>query len=1292
MKRYARRCVLGALCAILLLAGAAGSIGPVPAPHAGHAAASRDTPAPGTDLVGQETPSLRLIQQANGQVEARVYAQRVGIVDATGWRFRNPGLGGVAADGTAAALDEPFSLHLAATASAPALASLTNEDGYNLSLQSVDFDGGALPASSPVLSPTAVTFPGPVGGPSITLVSTIAGFTLQAAIPQPSWQGRLGLRLTLDPRLVLTAGMTNTVVATVPTTVTGDDGVVEPSGDPQLVLDPPLVADAGGVSAPDGALSLALDPTAGPNVVALTVDSAWLQDPARQYPLSVSLPVSTALSSVDAGYTSTTQTCGGQTAALAGQFLAGQRGGCSDTGLVYFQTAQIPPGTAIASAGLDLAAVNQPAGSAVLAGAQGSGIAATPMVRSYAGLDAATSAALAQLSPAAGSLTQDVTAALQQWLGDAQGNQGFALTGSGAATTLVSSAEAQSDPALMPMLDILTAPAAGGASGGLQPATVSPSTTLADGASSIWGISGSENQNVTAAIGGRLFRYGAQLPCPGWSVDLNEWWSGWYAQPGHNPGGEYHTPPSNPAAAFTQANANGLIPVVDFGVVDCSPGTQPQVSDWLTSLQYFFEYATAGVPHVYFEIGNEEDQNGYQLYGGNLAGYENIFAQVAYNLNLGLSASPAFPWYRILVGGLLFPMAIPQVSNACATHQPHPLPTSLPDAQAVVAAAEGAPYKVPQSVLGVAVHPYGFTSSIPTDEWPNTGLMPDACTGIDTMLQSINYYQQLAGVPVIFSEMNYVSGTPAMAANLEGNYLLALANYLYLKCDLTYLSGCVDQWATPSEAQIRVLWFSGQDWPTVDPATKLPVTFQSGLFNSSGNEKPYNPPAVVQMPYCGLAPPNPAPTTLADVYMQVALSRCAPSTQTLHGLAFPVATNGCAGPLVAVYGSSGLRSYVLGAAADYCTYELAQGLTAATAPDVEYLGGGDSCPGVGWAFSWSDANELGVSDVRARSCNTAGAGFSFPTNPVTETNVAVNLVDAITHCSGALVPQGGAPGYTTGECLGSAENISSAQCSDPSNNGNPTALTFAAPDSISVQQGFQVWSNSGSDWSQFGGCAGYTPIPQERTAGSGTKITYCFNIFGIGKDMDCMSGGGYAPAGTSGAETKAVCGDFTGGNTVTDVEGTIGMTSRATILVGANASSGPLQGCGLVGLGGASNTGWNGQCNPFALHGTPAVAQPAALTAVNGLDGTTQCKGDMQVINGQYPAWGYGLFDTNTVTANNAAARAFVAWLSQAGTEPAYPGTTEEGAVQEYGFLQLCQMNISRSPDGGPYQLTGATC
>ena len=148
---------------------------------------------------------------------------------------------------------------------------------------------------------------------------------------------------------------------------------------------------------------------------------------------------------------------------------------------------------------------------------------------------------------------------------------------------------------------------------------------------------------------------------------------------------------------------------------------------------------------------------------------------------------------------------------------------------------------------------------------------------------------------------------------------------------------------------------------------------------------------------------------------------------SMGGINFDRGTNGCFGPVVGVTGEDSLAPYILQTAADYCNYQLASGTDPSSAIDVEWsdsspFGTDISCAGVAWAYSNTLDNEVGVSDVHAQSCNTAGAGFSFPPNPVSETTVAVGLVEAITHCSGASVPQGGAPGYTTGECEGSDAN------------------------------------------------------------------------------------------------------------------------------------------------------------------------------------------------------------------------------------------------------------------------------
>ncbi len=104
-----------------------------------------------------------------------------------------------------------------------------------------------------------------------------------------------------------------------------------------------------------------------------------------------------------------------------------------------------------------------------------------------------------------------------------------------------------------------------------------------------------------------------------------------------------------------------------------------------------------------------------------------------------------------------------------------------------------------------------------------------------------------------------------------------------------------------------------------------------------------------------------------------------------------------------------------------------------------------------------------------------------------------------------------------------------------------------------------------------------------------------------------------------------------------------------------------------MGLGGATNTAWNGQCDPYALHSTPPTPQPVGITGSNGA--TTQCTGDLQVINGEYPAWRYVFLDLNSAAiahGNNPEAQAFLGFIAN---DP-----EERLVAQQYGLLSACQM------------------
>jgi len=78
------------------------------------------------------------------------------------------------------------------------------------------------------------------------------------------------------------------------------------------------------------------------------------------------------------------------------------------------------------------------------------------------------------------------------------------------------------------------------------------------------------------------------------------------------------------------------------------------------------------------------------------------------------------------------------------------------------------------------------------------------------------------------------------------------------------------------------------------------------------------------------------------------------------------------------------------------------------------------------------------------------------------------------------------------------------------------------------------------------------------------------------------------------------------------------------------------------------------------------------------------CNGDLAVAEGQYPVWGYLHVDLNAAATQanvNAAAQGFLNFLQ-----------SDPDDVQEFGFLQPCQMGNKRTDDGGPYVTTTATC
>ena len=125
---------------------------------------------------------------------------------------------------------------------------------------------------------------------------------------------------------------------------------------------------------------------------------------------------------------------------------------------------------------------------------------------------------------------------------------------------------------------------------------------------------------------------------------------------------------------------------------------------------------------------------------------------------------------------------------------------------------------------------------------------------------------------------------------------------------------------------------------------------------------------------------------------------------------------------------------------------------------------------------------------------------------------------------------------------------------------------------------------------------------------------------------------------------------------------------------GTVSDSQPIRECGIVSL--AGHTGYNQNCDPTQVATT---SQPYAAQDTNGIN---TCKGDLEVSPGTYQVWGYAHLDLNAsaqASGNNAEAQAYLSFL-----------TTDAGAQAElpaHGFLQLCQMQVLRVVEAGPYSL-----
>ncbi len=207
----------------------------------------------------------------------------------------------------------------------------------------------------------------------------------------------------------------------------------------------------------------------------------------------------------------------------------------------------------------------------------------------------------------------------------------------------------------------------------------------------------------------------------------------------------------------------------------------------------------------------------------------------------------------------------------------------------------------------------------------------------------------------------------------------------------------------------------------------------------------------------------------------------------------------------------------------------------------------------------------------------------------------------------------------------------------------------------------------------MGGCNHYNAV-QNYVHGAGDRIIWCFNIYGYGADYCANEGSAQRLAGTAPEMVNDVC-------NAPGADGFYaqGYVSRA-LVVDDPRSNPPaaLIRCGLVQIDG--QTGYNGTCDP-----TDGSTQNGGNSQAWASSGTGRiCNGDYAVAIGQYYIWGYlhvALNQAAVSSGANTEAQNFVKFMQ-----------SDPDEVQDYGFLQPCQMAYQRTQDGGALSVTSSSC
>lgn len=291
----------------------------------------------------------------------------VGFPDTTGWRLRSTSPG-TASPVSSSPARLPFVIHLPASSGPAAQALLTNEDQATLGVSLASIDGVSPSIVPGRIDNGGTTYASILPAVDLTLQPTFAGFTLRVTLHSPQQHGRVDLVLQVDPHASVQADATGALLITRTVQACGSTGCGSPQHpaaveQPEFVIGKPVVRDSNptsssvlnvpAVTVQLGSRQSSLQP------LSLAIAPSWLAVRARVFPVTVDVPILTALAAINSGTFATVNSCASTTSLPMANVEVGVQGDCVMHGEVFFNMASPTLQRPVQQATLNLYTPNQ---------------------------------------------------------------------------------------------------------------------------------------------------------------------------------------------------------------------------------------------------------------------------------------------------------------------------------------------------------------------------------------------------------------------------------------------------------------------------------------------------------------------------------------------------------------------------------------------------------------------------------------------------------------------------------------------------------------------------------------------------------------------------------------------------------------------------------------------------------------------------------------------------------------------------------------------------------------------